>query len=304
MKEVKVRHSKLENTTFRKVSLIVMILVAITCLLPFVLMISASITSEKELINEGYKFWPKTVSFETYKYLWAKRETIGRAYLMSILVTLVGTLTNLVITSLFAYPLYRKDFKPRNVVAFILFFTMLFSGGLTASYIIWTEMFHIKDTVWALILPNLLMGAMNVLLVRNYYSSSIPESIIEAARIDGASELRIYARIMIPLSKPVLITIALFAGMAYWNDWMNGTYYIKNPMLNTITVYLNNVMNNISFLKQKNSITEGLNIGEMDLPSVGVRMAIAFTAIIPVIVVFPFIQSKLIEGVIVGGVKG
>ena len=108
MKEVKVRHSKLENTTFRKVSLIVMILVAITCLLPFVLMISASITSEKELINEGYKFWPKTVSFETYKYLWAKRETIGRAYLMSILVTLVGTLTNLVITSLFAYPLYRK----------------------------------------------------------------------------------------------------------------------------------------------------------------------------------------------------
>ena len=298
------KQSKLESPVSRNVSLVVMILVAITCILPFVLMISASITEEKELIKEGYKFWPKRVSFATYQYLWAKRETIGKAYLMSILVTLSGTLVNVIITSLFAYPLYRRDFKARNFLAFLVFFTMLFSGGLTASYIIWTEIFHIKDTVWALIIPNHLMGAMNVLLVRNYYSTSIPEPIIEAARIDGASEMRIYRQILIPLSKPVLITIALFSGMAYWNDWTNGMYYIKNPNLYTITVYLNNVMNNIQLLSQRSSLTEGANLADLNLPTVGVRMAIAFTAIIPVLIVFPFIQGKLIEGVVVGGVKG
>ena len=301
---MKHKSSKLESPVARRVSLVIMLIVTITCILPFILMISASVTEEKELIKEGYKFWPKKVSLATYEYLWAKRETIGKAYLMSILVTLGGTVVNVLITSLFAYPLYRKDFKARNILAFMVFFTMLFSGGLTASYIIWTEIFHIKDTVWALIIPNHLMGAMNVLLVRNYYNTSIPEPIIEAARIDGASEMRIYWKILIPLSKPVLITIALFSGMAYWNDWTNGMYFIKNPNLYTITVYLNNVMNNIQLLSQRSSLTEGANLAELKLPTVGVRMAIAFTAIIPVLIVFPFIQSKLIEGVVVGGVKG
>lgn len=298
------KHSSREETTFRNISLVVMCIIAVTCILPFVLMFSASITGEKELIKEGYKFWPSTISLDTYKYLWAKRETIGRAYGLSIFVTLAGTLTNLVITSLFAYPLYRKDFKPRNAFAFLVFFTMLFSGGMTASYIMWTEVFKIKNTIWALIIPGHLMGAMNVLLVRNYYSTSIPESIVEAARIDGASEFKIYTRIMVPLSKPVLITIALFSGIGYWNDWTNGMYYITNPRLYTITVYLNNVMNNINLLSQRSSMTEGMSIADLSLPTVGVRMAIAFTAIIPIIIVFPLIQSKLIEGVVVGGVKG
>lgn len=242
------------------------------------------------------------VGFENFEFLFKTQD----AWIMirNTVVTLAGTLTNLVITSLFAYPLYRKDFKPRNFFAFVLFFTMLFSGGMTASYIMWTEVFHIKNTIWALIIPGHLMGAMNVLLVRNYYSTSIPESIVEAARIDGASELKIYTKIMIPLSKPVLITIALFSGMGYWNDWVNGMYYITDPKLYTITVYLNNVMNNINLLAQRSSMTEGMSIAELNLPTVGVRMAIAFTAILPVMVVFPFIQSKLIEGVVIGGVKG
>lgn len=298
------KKNHLDEPGFRNFSLVIMTLFAISCLLPFILMFAASITSEKELIADGYKFWPKKISLDTYEYLWAKRETIGRAYGLSILVTLAGTVTNVVMTSLFAYPLYRKDFKPRNFFAFAIFFTMLFSGGMTASYIIWTELFHIKNTIWALLLPGHLMSAFNVLLVRNYYSTSIPDSIVEAARIDGASELSIYAKILVPLSKPVLITIALFSGMGYWNDWSSGMYYITNPRLYTITVYLNKVMDNIQMLSQRTSMTEGLQIADLDLPTVGVRMAIAFTAIIPVLIVFPFIQSKLIDGVVIGGVKG
>lgn len=268
------------------------------------LMFAASITDEQTLLKEGYRFWPSSVSFDTCRYLWAKRETIGRAYIISILVTFVGTTINVVITSLFGYPLSRKDFKWRNVFAFIVFFTMLFNGGMTASYIIWTRTFHIKNTIWALLLPNYLMGGMNVLMVRNYYTASIPDSILEAARIDGATEMQIYRKILVPLSKPVMITIALFAGMAYWNDWSNGLYYISEPKLYSINVYLNNLMNNIQMLKQQSSMTEGVNLSGLELPSVGVRMAIAMIAVLPILVIFPFIQGQLVKGVVIGGVKG
>lgn len=289
---------------FMYISLAIMLVFTVICLAPFLLMFSASITEEQALIAEGYKFWPSKISLNTYKYLWAKRETISNAYLISIFVTVAGTVVNVLITSLFAYPLARKDFRWRNVFAFILFFTMLFNGGMTASYIIWTRAFHIKNTIWALLLPNYLMGAMNVLMVRNYYTASIPDSILEAARVDGASEMTIYTRIMIPLSKPVMITISLFAGIAYWNDWTNGLYYISDSKLYSINVYLNNLMNNIQLLTQQSSLTEGANLTGLDLPTIGVRMAIAMIAVLPVLLIFPFIQGQLIKGVIIGGVKG
>mgnify|MGYP004464138009 FL=1 len=289
---------------FMYICLIILLVFTAICIAPFLLMFAASITDEQTLLREGYRFWPSSVSFDTYRYLWAKRETIGRAYIISILVTFVGTTINVVITSLFGYPLSRKDFKWRNVFAFIVFFTMLFNGGMTASYIIWTRTFHIKNTIWALLLPNYLMGGMNVLMVRNYYTASIPDSILEAARIDGATEMQIYRKILVPLSKPVMITIALFAGMAYWNDWSNGLYYISEPKLYSINVYLNNLMNNIQMLKQQSSMTEGVNLSGLELPSVGVRMAIAMIAVLPILVIFPFIQGQLVKGVVIGGVKG
>ena len=289
---------------FRLIALIVMLVWTVICLAPFVLMISASITDEQTLIREGYKFWPQKVNFAAYQYLWAKRDTIFNAYMISIIVTVVGTFTNVLITTLFAYPLARRDFKWRNVFAFVVFFTMLFNGGMTASYIIWTQVFHIRNTIWALIIPNYLMGGMNILLVRNYYTASIPDANLEAARVDGASEMTIYTRIMVPLSKPVMITVALFAGIAYWNDWTNGLYYITDTKLYSINVYLNNLMNNINLLKQQSTLTEGANLSGLDLPSVGVRMAIAMVAVLPVALIFPFIQGQLIKGVVIGGVKG
>lgn len=289
---------------FRMVCLIILLIFTVICVAPFILMFSASVTDENALIAEGYKFWPSKFSFDCYKYLWLKRETISRAYLISIFVTAVGTLINVVITSLFAYPLARKDFKWRNLFAFFVFFTMMFNGGMTASYIIWTRTFHIKNTIFALLLPNYLMSGMNVLMVRNYYTSSIPEAILEAARIDGATEMQIYTKVTLPLSKPVMITIALFAGIAYWNDWTNGLYYISNQKLYSINVYLNNLMNNIQMLSQQSSLTEGAALSGMTLPTVGARMAIAIIAILPVLVIFPFIQGQLIKGVVLGGVKG
>ena len=288
---------------FHNFALVVMILLAIYCVIPFLLMLSVSFSSEAAL-SHGYRFWPQEFSLSAYQFLWVKRATIFRAYALTILVTVVGTVANLILTSLFAYPLSRKDFKLRNVFAFILFFTMLFNGGMTASYIIWTQVFHIKDTVWAYILPGSLMGAMNVLMVRNYYNANIPYPIIEAARLDGANDLKIYTRIMVPLSKPVMTTVGLFAALSYWNNWTSGLYYITNPKLYTIQVYLKKLMDSIQFLKSSDLGSEATMLAAMSLPTESARMAIAIIAILPILCVYPFIQGELIKGMVVGGVKG
>lgn len=293
-----------DERAFHNIALVVMGLLAIYCIIPFILMLSTSLSSEAALAQGGYSFWPREFSLAAYDYLWAKRITIGRCYLMTIIVTVVGTVSNLIMTSLFAYPLSRQDFKYRNVFAFILFFTVLFNGGLTASYIIWTSVFHIKNTIWALILPGSLMGAMNVLMVRNYFNANIPYSIIEAARLDGANDLGIYARIMVPLSKPVMTTVGLFAALGYWNNWTNGLYYISDTKLYTIQVYLKKLMDNIAFLKSGDTAAESAALAYKSMPTEGARMAIAIIAILPILCVYPFIQKELVRGMVVGGVKG
>lgn len=288
---------------FHYTALVVMILLTLFCVLPLILMLSVSFSAEEALV-QGYRFIPTIFSTAAYEFLWVKRVTIFRAYGLTILVTVVGTAGNLLITSLFAYPLSRKDFKARNVIAFILFFTMLFNGGMTASYIIWTNVFHIKNTIWAYILPGALMSGMSVLLVRNYYNANIPYSIVEAARIDGASDWRIYSKIMVPLSKPIMTTIGLFAALGYWNNWTNGLYYISNPQLYTIQVYLKKLMDSINFLKTSDIAKESALLAAKSLPTESARMAVAIIAMIPILSIYPFIQKELIKGMVVGGVKG
>ena len=292
-----------DERAFHNMALVLMSLLAIYCVVPFLLMLSVSFSSEGSLTH-GYKFWPEEFSASAYSYLWKKRATIARAYGLTILVTVVGTAVNLILTSLFAYPLSRKDFRYRNIFAFILFFTMLFNGGMTASYIVWTRLFHVKDTLWAYLLPGGLMGAMNVLMVRNYYNANIPYAIIEAARIDGANDMQIYTGIMIPLSKPVMTTVGLFAALGYWNNWTNGLYYITNPKLYTIQVYLKKLMDSIQFLKTSDLATESAMLAAQSLPTESARMAIAIIAILPILLVYPAIQGELIKGMVVGGVKG
>lgn len=293
-----------DERAFHNVAMTLMVLLAIYCVIPFFLMLSISMSSEGALAKGGYTFWPQELSFSAYDYLWAKRSTIARCYGLTILVTVVGTATNLILTSLFAYPLSRQDFKQRNFWAFFVYFTVMFNGGLTASYIIWTQVFHIKNTIWAYILPGGLMGAMNVLMVRNYYSANIPYAIIEAARIDGANDFRIYTGIMLPLSKPVMATIGLFAALGYWNNWTNGLYYITDTKLYTIQVYLQKLMDSIAFLKSSDIAAESSALAYKSLPTESARMAIAIIAILPILMVYPFIQKQLVKGMVVGGVKG
>ena len=288
---------------FHYTALVVMILLMIFCVVPLILMLTVSLSSEASLVR-GYRFIPDEWSLDAYMFMWAKRATIARAYGLTILVTVVGTIISLVMTSMFAYPLSRRDFKPRNFFAFLLFFTMLFNGGMVASYMVWTRLFHIKDTLWAYLLPGSLMGGMNVLLVRNYFNANIPYSIIEAARIDGAKDWTIYSNIMVPLSKPIMTTIGLFSALGYWNNWTAGIYYINNPKLYTIQVYLKKLMDSIQFLKTTDLQSEATLLASRNLPTESARMAVAIIALIPILVVYPFVQKELIKGMVVGGVKG
>ena len=289
---------------FRSFAFVVLLILAIVCILPIILIIVASFTDETTLLANGYRFFPQKYGLEAYVYLLKQSVMMLRAYKISILVTVIGTLASLVLSTTFAYPLSRKDFKYRNIFSFLVFFTMLFSGGIVPSYMMWTKFFHIKDTIWALIIPSYLMNAFYILLIRNYYSNNIPDALVEAARIDGASEFLTFRRVIVPLSVPVIATVGLFTGLAYWNDWINGLYYINDPGLYSIQNLLIRLMNNIQYLNSGAAagIVSGGTTGA--LPSTSVRMAIAVVGVIPVVAAYPFLQKYLIRGTVIGAVKG
>ena len=243
------------------------------------------------------------VSAMTVDGLGIQRKQIGRSYLTSLGITAVGTVVSLLFTTMLAYPMSRKDFKYSNQLSFFVFFTMLFNGGIVSSYIMWTQIFHIKNTYFALLLPNLLMNAMNIMLVRNYYKNSIPFELVEAAEIDGASELKTFWKIMVPLSVPVNVTVGLFTGLAYWNDWINALYYVDDPVYYGIQNFLVRMMNNIQFLSSGNAAAM-VGSGMASLPSTGIRMALAVVGVLPIVVIYPFLQKYLTKGVIMGAVKG
>ncbi len=231
------------------------------------------------------------------------REKILRAYGMTIAQTAVGTSLSVVVTTLLAYPLSRKDLPGRNVIAFYIFFTMLFSGGMIPSYMMWTQMFHIKDTFFALIFPSLFLSGFAVIMMRTYFSTNIPDNVLEAAKIDGASEVKILLRIVLPMSKPILSTVGLMTALAYWNDWMNGLYYLtKRTDLYTIQNLLNRLITSADFLS--NNQANSLLAANIQVPSVGVRMAVAVIAILPILVIYPFFQKGFVKGIVIGGVKG
>ena len=278
-------------------------LFALFALLPFVLLIVASFTENSWANANGYAFFPGAWSLDAYRYIAVQWGTIGRAYLMTVVVTAVGTTLSILMTTLFAYAISQRDVPGMKILSFMMVFTMLFNGGLVATYYSYVNFFHIRNTVWALVVPNLLMGAFSVILVRNYFTNSIPYSLIEAARLDGASEFGIFGRVVMPLSIPIVATIGLMTGLAYWNNWENGMYYLTERgggNLYTIQIVLNNINENIQALQTSASVTGNMNI---KMPSTTVRMAIATIGILPIPIIYPFFQRYFVKGITLGGVK-
>lgn len=281
---------------------VIMCILSFLALAPFVLLIIASLTDETVAMTDGYSFFPAKFSLSAYEYIVAQWEMLGRAYLMTIVVTVIGTVVGLTITALLGYMLSERNLPGQRFFNLYVVFTMLFNGGLVPTYIMYVNTFHIKNTIWGLIVPNLMLSGFMVMLVRNYFENSIPRDLYEAARIDGASEFQTFFRIALPLSTPILATVGMMMAIAYWNDWQNGLYYISDTgkHLYTIQNILNNINENIAFLASNASV--GVNLA--DLPTTTVRMAIAVVGVLPVIIVYPFFQKYFAKGITMGAVKG
>ena len=290
-----------QNKLFRFIMNIIVVLLIVACVLPFILLIASSFSSETDLAKYGYSFVPRGFTLAAYTYIWGIKSSILRAYLMSFVITIIGTAASIVMTMLFAYPLSRKDLPGRGVISFFLFFTMLFNGGFVPTYLIYSNISHVTDTLAAMIIPYLLMNAFYVIMVRTYITTNVPMEVLEASMIDGASEMQNLIRIVVPMSKPIIGTIALMSAIAYWNNWTNGVYFIQTRRdLFGIQNYLNSVISNIAFLQTHS--TSSINASQ--LPSISIRMALAVIAIIPILIAYPFFQKSFVAGITVGSVKG
>lgn len=282
--------------------LVVLGLLALLCVLPVILVVIVSFSSEQSIFENGYSFFPSEFSLAAYEYFMRLGDQIFRSYGISLFVTVVGTIFSLSVTAMFAYVLSRKDYRYGRLFTLLLLFTMLFNGGLVPSYMVNTQLLGLRDTVWALIFP-MSLNAFYVIVLRTFFRG-IPVEIIEAARIDGAGEFRTFLKVVLPLSKPGLATIALFTVIAYWNDWMLGMLYIFKTENYPIQTLLQSMQNSMEALSQ--SSANALEYAEMarNAPTDSGRMALTVMVMLPVMLAYPFFQKYFVKGLTVGGVKG
>ena len=294
-----------DERRFQVLAHIVLIILSLLAVIPFFLLIISSFTDNNTLIANGYSFTPAKWSIYAYQYIFKTGNSVLHSYVISIVLTLLGTTLALAITTLLAYALSKPDLPGRRILMFLVFFTLLFNGGLVPTYIVYTNIFNIKNTFWSLLVPGLMMNGFNVLLMKSYFSTSVPGEIMDAAYIDGASEFQAFGRIALPLAKPIVATIGLFAGIAYWNDWMNGYIYLtKRTDLYSVQNLLNRMMQNIQYLSQNSAHIQDAGVGLASIPSVSVRMAMATVGVLAILICYPFIQGSFVKGITLGGVKG
>ena len=280
---------------------IILLIFAMLCVLPFWLVLSGSLTSEAEIMSSGFGLFPKKIDFTAYKILMTNMSRILNGYKISLIVTVVGTTLTVVVVSLAAWPISQNRVKYHNALNFFVLFTMLISGGMVPWFIVCRNMLHLTDTIWALILPYV-ANAWYIFLVRNYYRG-IPDELVEAAKIDGAGEYRIFGQIIFPLSKPVLATIALFACLAYWNDWWLGIMLVDKVEMQPLQLLLRTITSNIQFLSTAGN-ANAVAVASSSIPSEAIKMATCIITIGPIILVYPFVQKYFVKGIMVGAVKG
>jgi len=281
----------------RAVIHVLLLVCAVAFVAPLVMVLAASFSSESGIESQGYGFLPRHFTTFAYRYVIGDPSELFQAYGVSMLVTFVGTVVGVLLMSMLAYTLVRKDYVLRRPIGLYLLFAMLFSGGLVPSYILITQYLHLQNTLFVLILPYL-VSPWFVIILRTYFAS-LPAELLDAARIDGAGELRTFFQIVLPLSRPALATVGLFTALIYWNDWWLGLLYIDNQSLVPVQLYLYQILSNIDALATNPQMTGGVGA-----PVQTVRMAVAVLAIGPIVVAFGFVQRYLVRGITLGGIKG
>ena len=283
---------------------IMFLILALICVIPAVLVVSISFSAEQSITDYGYRLIPKIISLDGYGYLLKQGALIIRALGVSLFVTIVGTALGTLLTTLMGYVLSRPDYKLNGFLTMLVFIPMVFNGGLVSTYFIVSQFLHLKNTLWALILP-LSVSSFNVVICRTFFKTTIPEELIESAKMDGATQFKIFFQIVLPISLPVIATIGLFLCFAYWNDWYQSMLYIDNQRLYSLQALLNAIMTNINMLAQ-NAATMGASMADMvaNMPKVAARMAIVVIIVLPIACAYPFFQKYFISGLTVGAVKG
>ena len=288
-----------DRRTFNTIGYVLITLLSLFCLLPFILIISGSFTSQASIMTDGYQLIPREFSLEAYEFLFEAPDDILRAYGVTIFVTVVGTLVSLLVTSLAAYVLANKAFRYRNTVSFFFYFTTVFGGGLVPWYIFNIKYLHFKDNLISLILPTLVN--VTYLLILKSYMKNVPDAVYESAHLDGAGDWTIYWKIALPLNKAGLATVGLFTALNYWNDWYNAMLYIDNSKLYPLQYYLNDILN-----KSQGMMAAAAQAGipAAQVPTEPVKLAMTVVATGPILLLYPFLQKYFVKGVTIGAVKG
>nr|WP_277613600.1 carbohydrate ABC transporter permease [Mediterraneibacter agrestimuris] len=282
---------------------ILLAILSLFCIIPFLFVIIISITDENSLAMNGYRFIPEKISFYAYEYIISAGESIIKSYGVTILVTVLGTVLGLLLTGTYAYALSRKNYAFRKFFTTVITIPMLFSGGMIANYLIVTKVLMLKDTIWALILP-LCLNSFNIIVLRTFFKTSIPDAVVESAKIDGASEWRLFFQIVIPMALPGLATIGLFLTLSYWNDWFNAMMYIDDQNLIPLQYLLIRIESSIDWLASNKAMmgVDGVQAAA-NMPKETIKMAIVVISTLPIIFAYPFFQRYFVNGLTVGAVK-
>lgn len=278
------------------------IVFALACLYPFLMVVGGSLMTQSEVTREGFKIIPDEPTLASYKMLLGNGDLILNGYKITVFVTVVGTFLAIVVNGMMGYVLSRKHMAGRRFLNLYVLLTMLFNGGMVPWYMVCTRYLHLKDTIWALIVPSI-VGAWNIYLIRNYFSG-VPEEMWESAKLDGASEFTVFSRIYLPLGKPVIATVVLFAALGYWNDWWLGLMLIDKSDLQPLQMLLRTMMSNIQFLQTMSQQSSEVQALLASVPGDGVKMAMVVITTGPIILLYPFIQKYFMKGIMVGAVKG
>ena len=276
------------------------IIFSVAIVLPFVILVSTSFSNEGDIVEYGYSIFPRHIDFAAYKYVFANSKSILNGYKVTIIYSVIATVLSVLIQSMCAYPLSKRKLRGKRGISFYLYFTMLFSGGMVPTYILITQYLHLGDTIWVYIIPTL-VSPWNVFMMRTFFSG-LPYEIFESMKVDGASEYNIFFKTVLPLSKPVLATIALLTFLGKWNDWNTSMLYINNESLYSLQYLLQRILQNMDLLKQMQGFSQATSA--VEVPSETVRMAMAVIVAGPALVIFPFFQKYFVKGLTVGAVKG
>ncbi len=282
---------------------VILFICAFLSIVPVFFIAMISLSSNDSIQQFGYRFIPQEFSLSAYRFLWNERSTILRAFWMSIVVTSLGVVIGTALTTTIGYALSRKTYRLKGFLTWLIFIPMIFNGGMVSAYVVNANILGLRNTIWALIFP-IAVSSFNVIICKTFFRMSVPESIIESSKIDGASQLMIFLRVVVPISKPLFATIGIFLAFGYWNDWFLSSLYISDSSLVTLQALLNNILKNIQYLASNPTLGVTLQQYRAMMPAESARMAIALVTVLPIALVYPFFQKYFISGLTVGAVKG